>query len=166
MRGKKTDAEFVSEFIVTCAKNGITNSQDVVKSAEHQIRDIDAKIVEVEFLKKKRSKLIDVINSLGTKVKNKSDDKKTLEFYQLSNLQGAQLIAKCVCDEPCDIKSFQKNDSHLIKEMLASKILRRENEQLAQGDEYHSFIDFCLQNGYSCVTQNIQANKDSSNSNT
>src|SRR5271167_4071933 len=98
MRGKKIDAEFVSEFIVDCAKRKITNPADVVKEAENEIAIIDQKIKEVEALKKVRSKLVDVISALSVEIKDKSEDKKALSFYQLSNIQSAQAVARCIQD--------------------------------------------------------------------
>lgn len=148
MRGKKTDAEFISEFIVECARNGITNSLDVAKMAELQISSIDEKIKEVESLKRKRSKLIDVVTALSIKVKDKSDDKKALEFYQLSDLQTAASIARYVQDTPGSIDTLNKDHLHLVKEMLSSKILRREGSCLAQGIEYLNFLDFLSQVSY------------------
>lgn len=145
MRGKKVDAEFVSEFIVNCAKRKITNPVDVAKEAEQQIAIIDQKIKEAESLKKVRSKLVDVIGTLSVKVKDNSEDKKALEFYQLSDLRVAATIARCIQDSSHDISILDKEYVYLVKEMLASKILRREGKELAQGDEYLNFLDFLTQ---------------------
>lgn len=167
MRGKKVDAEFVSEFIVDCAKRKITNPTDVAKEAEKQIISIDQKIKEVEALKKIRSKLTDVISTLTAKVKDNSEEKKALSFYQLSNLSFTQMMTTRVRDEPFDIKLLRKESAHLIKEILAAKILNKEGDQLVQGDEYQNFLDFCLNNGYSCLltlnTLNTLAREDFNN---
>lgn len=64
MRGKKIDQKFVSSFISELSIKGISSSSKIKEAAEKEILDIDQKIEEVFFLKKKRVKLLDVISTL------------------------------------------------------------------------------------------------------
>lgn len=142
MKGKKIDTDFVAEFIGNCAALGKNLPEDICNEAKIKIENIDLKIKEVEDLKKMRSKLNDVIITLGKKVIDKSVDKIILGFYQISNLSNAFVLCDLVADSPIDIKSIDKNNSFIIKEMLAANILSRFNNTLIQGELYQDFIDF------------------------
>ena len=78
MRGRKTDSEFVAEYIAKSIAEGKFNSYEIVLAAKAELADIDAKIKEVEELRKKRSKIQDVIFSFEKPTKNLEKDYKIL----------------------------------------------------------------------------------------
>lgn len=65
MRGKKSDKEYISNFIETSVKNGKTSLEEMLEDVYDKISSIDSKIREVESLKIERSKLLDVKEFLG-----------------------------------------------------------------------------------------------------
>ncbi len=65
MRGKKSDKEYISNFIENSVKCGKTSLEDILEDVTNKISSIDLKIKEVEALKLERSKLLDVREFLG-----------------------------------------------------------------------------------------------------
>lgn len=60
MRGKKSNKEFISNYIENCVENGIDSLDDIYMTVNNKIIIIDNKIKEVEQLKKQRTDLLDV----------------------------------------------------------------------------------------------------------
>ncbi len=67
-KGKKIDHEFVSEFIQKCVKENKKTSKEIVLEAKEIIKKIDKQLIKINELKKKRSKLLDVIGSFDEKL--------------------------------------------------------------------------------------------------
>ena len=85
MRGKKSDPDFVVNFIEDCCKKGKTSSYEIIDEAKKQIKDIDDKIKEVEYLRKVRSKIHDVIFSFEKEIKNNREKKERLLFILINS---------------------------------------------------------------------------------
>lgn len=63
MRGKSIDVDFISEFVEECVQNGKASPKDIASEAKIKINNIDDQIRQIETLKSRRSKLVDVVNS-------------------------------------------------------------------------------------------------------
>jgi hypothetical protein len=64
MRGKKKHPEFVADYIEKCSQFGISNLNEISNLARQEIIDIDAELYRINELKKRRSLLLNVIESL------------------------------------------------------------------------------------------------------
>ena len=66
MRGRKTDNQFIEEFIIDCAKKNKFSVADIRKEAISILKSIDEQIKQADQLKKMRTKYIDVLDTLIT----------------------------------------------------------------------------------------------------
>jgi hypothetical protein len=146
MRGKKVDNDFLSSFIAECASLGKGSAKEIVASAKDLISEIDNKIKEVETLKIKRSKLLDVINMFDIKNKNNENEIKSLPYFNIKN----QNICKFICDslqlsglKIDSIKStIHSSDDILfcIKQLLEHKIIYRTGDCLLRGNKFNEYL--------------------------
>ena len=133
MRGRRSDPEFIANFIQNCVSLNKTSSEDILKEAKYKIKEIDSEIIKVENLKKQRSKILDVIEMFSKK-ENNLEEIKLLDFYMLSNIKNAyEVITK---------KTFDKDNALILKELQNINVLKRENNNLVHGPRFHEFIDF------------------------
>jgi len=151
MRGKKIDSNFVSNFILECVSNGKTVQDEIVEEAKRKISEIDEKIKEVEKLKSTRSKLIDVVFSLGNK-KQPTEEVKNLNLFKIQN----QHICKFICDslkkESLDIASLSSkyNNFNLqdilfaIKQLIENKVIIKDKDFLIKGPEFNTYLKVVL----------------------
>lgn len=147
MKGKKADSDFIAEFISICAKDGILLKDEVINKAKKEIEIIDDKIKQITELKKKRSKLVDVVSSFEIKTKNNSNEKINLSFHSLKDLS----LAKKIC---LSINILNQNDVWaadlskeallIVKQLINLKIIRLEKDsyKLAASERYNDFINF------------------------
>lgn len=143
MKGKKNDTEFVSQFVEECLQQGIFLSEEMAKKAEHEITNIDEKIMQVENLKIRRSKLLDVISTFKTSVP-KNNDKKILCFYQIKYPN----ICKTICDSlrsfPAKKQDFLIHSSHelnfCLKQLLENNIIARVGDHFVRGDSFDEYM--------------------------
>lgn len=150
MKGKKSDSEFVSDFITKCVNQGITTPDEITAEAWNRIHEIDEKILEVERLKVQRSKLMDVVFTFERPSKtNKSDEVRALAFFKIQN----PLICKVICDKlkngPCDIEgfgnSYSKEDIMFgLKQLLENKVIGRANNFFLRGEAFDEYLKFAL----------------------
>jgi hypothetical protein len=151
MRGKKIDAEFVSNFIINCALSGKSSSTEIIASAKAHIEDIDRKIKAVEELKITRSKLLDVILSFDKveKAKPSNLDKQVISFYDIKDLH----IGKYICDliknkdkiKVSNIQGFKDTDVNwCIKQLILHKIICKKQDFLSKDDEFDNFMYFVM----------------------
>jgi hypothetical protein len=147
MRGKKSNPEFVSEFITKCIGLGITSPEAIVKMAKHDIEDIDRKIREVQSLKITRSNLLDVITTFD-EPETKVEEAKLLPFFTLKY--------PAICKYLCDL--LREEDGHIItdnlsanpdyifciKQMLECKIVSRYDQYIQRGERFDEYIKFVL----------------------
>lgn len=148
MRGKKIDKDFVTSFIIDCAAKNKTTDAEIISEAKLKISEIDNQIKQVEDLKKIRSKLLDVVISLGKNDKKNLDKEiKVLSLYDINHIQ----IAKYICDliknhEKINIKNIYKNDFNqtefawCIKQLLTHKVIYRLHDFLFKGQQFDLYM--------------------------
>lgn len=152
MKGKKIDSEFVTSFIENCVNNNILSTEQILQSAKSQINDIDAKIKEVESLKKTRSKLLDVVLTFEQKelAHPKLQDIKILKLFNVKDKN----ISKIICDKlklgPFEIStltsiSYPVNDVNFcIKQLLEYKIISKLGKHILCGSMYEDYVSNVL----------------------
>lgn len=148
MRGKKSDPEFVSQFISGCLQRGVVTTEEMVKLARQDIQSIDDKIIEVEKLKITRSKLLDVILTLD-KPESKAEEAKLLPFFKLQYPQTCRKICKCVVELGSELAysiTGLKDPEVLfcIKQLLEAKIIARVENHIVRGDKFDEYLTFVL----------------------
>ncbi len=146
MKGKKADASFIADYVLKCAKRRITSQEDIVKEAEQEIAKIDVTLKSIIDLKKKRSKLVDVVSSFKEKVN--STDKSTLDFYSIKDLK----FAACFIDKALPIlesvefftEVASKEYLFLIKQLVNLKVLgiSSSSYRLFRAERFNEFISF------------------------
>jgi hypothetical protein len=153
MRGKKVDNEFLTEFISACAMNNKCSPQEIVLEAEKEISQIEESIKELQKLKLKRSKLLDVITTFNYDKKQvKQHEINNLHFFKIKN----QHICKFICDlisvNGLEIDSIKSNiflDADIlycIKQLLEYKIIYRTGTYIIRGDNYQSYYKAVFEN--------------------
>ncbi len=147
MKGKKSDPNFLSQFIIDCVSMGKSSSEDMLEHAKKQIQDIDFKIKEVENLKPLRSKLLDVISVFEkTEETNLSKDCKLLLYFKIQNPEICKFVCDLVKDSPFKISkivhsTFSEQDIiFCIKELLENKVLYKSNDHILRGEAYYDYI--------------------------
>ena len=147
MRGKKSDPEFISNFITECITNkGLHNPVDIVEYAKSIIHGIDEEIKNIEQKKVMRSKLLDVIANFDSGIKNKTEEAKLLNFFKIEN----PLICKKICDiiknKPKSIKDkkFDSDTKFAIKQLIEYKVICKLNNQLLRSDSFDDYMTFVL----------------------
>ncbi len=148
MKGKKTDKDFVAEFIMDCAKKGLFNLDNVLDMAQKEIEDIDNVIRNIVSLKIRRNKLLDVLDSLKKTNKAPNADKLILSFYQVKNLQ----LARVICQDLETDKTLQclytlnhasQHDIHLtVKELCEIKVLMNKDKKIVPAPNFKAFQSF------------------------
>lgn len=148
MRGKKVDINFVSEYISNCAQNNIVGANAISDKVLEEISHIDTQIKAVEDLKKRRSKLLDVITTLNKETKNKSGSD-VIEFYRLSSISISANIISMMKGRALSLDTFEdypeKEQDKIflaVKEMLKIGILVRAEDDIKAGDRFDEFWNF------------------------
>jgi hypothetical protein len=147
MKGKKFDREFLSEYMDECIAEGYRTSNDMVILAKEEITDIDREIRNIEEKKKRRSKLLSVIEEF-----DKKGDKKyganILPYFafgdpvlNLSICQAIQVVSLNEFDlitagGPRDITTIA------LKKLLKHKVLIKMGDYISQGAEYQKYYSF------------------------
>ena len=146
MRGKKSDPEFVSQFISKCLQQGAVTTEEMVKRAKQDIQEIDNKIIEVEKLKIVRSKILDVILTLD-KPKVKTEEGKLLPLFKLQYPHTCKKICDQIIalDPNYNYSIMNLKDPEIlfcIKQLIESKILNRDEDALVKGDRFTEYMSF------------------------
>ena len=146
MRGKKSDPEFISKFILGCVEQGMETPEEIVAHAKETINQLDEELRKVDEKRAFRSKLLDVIASFEKPVKDKTEDAKILGFFKLRDPQR--------CKEVCDlIKEHESlptaslvdaSYNFCIKQLLEAKIIVRHEDQLIRGERFNEYMTFVL----------------------
>lgn len=152
MRGKKIDNEFLSEFITICAEAEKCMPEEIMLEAQKEIELIDSKILEVEILKVRRSKLLDVITTFSSKPKSNVEEVKVLHYFNIEN----QHICKFICDSLTttglkidSIKSTVYTPSdvlYCVKQLLEHKIIYRTGDCILRGNKFDEYYKTILGN--------------------
>lgn len=151
MRGKKTDVDFVSNFIVECAQDNKNSPDQIIQEAKRKIEEIDVQIQKIEQLKVTRSKLLDVVCTFGENKKTNKDSEKSLELFQIKNHH----ICKYICDQlnnkPVKVEEI-KNSKYIaqdilfcIKQLIEYKVLSKTGNILLRGDKFEEYKKLVLQ---------------------
>ena len=147
MKGKKADAAFVADYVLKCAKKKIASPEEIIKEAESEISKIDDILKSVIDLKKKRSKLVDVVSVFQTKEKEVSTDKAKLDFYTIKDLKFASSFIEAlpVLDE-CEFftEVVSKEAMFLIKQFVNLKVLSYNSvtHKLVKAERFDEFVSF------------------------
>lgn len=148
MRGKKVDIDFVSEYISECATNNVVGTNAIVEKVSEEVAQIDAQIKAVEDLKKRRSKLLDVISTLNKQAKNKSGSE-VIEFFRLSSIVTSANIITMMKNNALSLDIFEdypeKEQDKIflaIKEMIRIEILSKKDNDIRPGDRFEEFVNF------------------------
>jgi hypothetical protein len=151
MRGKKIDNDFLTGFITNCAENNKCLPEEIVNEAKIEIENIENKIKEVEVLKLRRSKLLDVITIFNSdKKETKHDEVKVLHYFNIEN----QHICKFICDALVNnnlkidtIKSNMFSESDIlycVKQLLEHKIIYRTGDCILRGVKFEEYCKAVL----------------------
>lgn len=141
MKGKKTDVEFLSNFIVQCAKENKNSTNDFILEARSKILDIDNKISELENLKILRSKYVDIISTFEKT--DKSKDIELLDFFKVSNIEIAKFICKKLNNSIEIIELFntynEKDIMKCINELINLRIIFKMDRIILRGIKYKTY---------------------------
>jgi len=97
MKGKKTDKQFIAQFIFDAVENGLVTPEEMVQSAKDKIAEIDEAIKQIEAKKVLRSKLVDIVAEFEPS-KNKEEEAKLLPFLNMPYPDICAPIYKIVKD--------------------------------------------------------------------
>ncbi len=151
MKGKKTDNSFVSEFISDSCSEGKLTTKEIVARAHDQIAEIDKKIIEVEQLKKLRSKLTDVISTFDrNKHCGPQIDESLIKFYSVKDKKMAMKI----CNEVFSYNNMNEirkafphePEIYCVKQLLEFNILQRHDQKIKAGENFPAFKIFLKDN--------------------
>ncbi len=150
-KGKKSDIDFLNQYIFNCIRNNILSMDEMLLSAKKQIAEIDNKIIEVENLKKIRCKLLGVVSSLDKSSESSQDFSKILSLFKINNHYICQkIINKIKNESPC-ISSLQfdcintEDVIACIKQLIDEKVIRSHNQILSPGEFFQDFEKILLQ---------------------
>ena len=150
MKGKKIDPLFVSDFISLCLKQGISSKEEILKEAQKEISEIDLKIKEIELLKSRRCKLIDVISTIIENKKDNTSQKKMLSFFNIHDANTCKNICDILLKSPISVLKLkelpQYNDNFIlcIKQLQENCIVSRIGDYLVRGTMFNEYYDCIL----------------------
>lgn len=146
MRGKKSDPEFISQFIQISVKAGHETPAAIAKYAQEQIDNIDNEIRAVEAKKLVRSKLLDVIASFEAPNKDKTEEAKLLPFFSLECSHLCKSLCDMVKKQPvyCAQPDAPHDFKFCCKQLLEAKIVARQGDNLVQGERFDEYMKFVL----------------------
>ena len=152
MKGKKADTNFIADFVSSSAKQGIITPIDIVKRAQSEIEAIDNQLKKINDLKKKRSKLIDVVMSFKYGTKDNAEEKELLQFHQITNLSLAASLCKSlpILDKVEFFTEVLGKDAlFIVKQLCSLKILKIENlTKLVPAKRYNDFTSFLKERNF------------------
>lgn len=151
MRGKKTDSEFISEFISQSIQQGMDTPELIVQNAKNMISSIDEQIKKIEEQKVVRSKLLDVINNFEKNNKQtKVEEAKVLSFFKIQNPHICKYICNRLKKTGLTINEIYHTDfSELdmvfcIKQLIEFKVITRMGDSLLRGEKFDEYLKFVL----------------------
>jgi hypothetical protein len=156
MKGKKVDAEFVSNFITESIHSGCESQDQIVNRAKILLGEIDEELKKIEEKRAIRSKLLDVIASFEKPVKaTKTEQVRILTFFQIQNPHICKDICQIVKNKIMTLDqlnrlchTYSKDDIvFCVKQLLEHKVLSKNGEQLLRGDAFEDYLKFVLREG-------------------
>jgi hypothetical protein len=151
MKGKRVDTEFITQFIEECIRQKYLTPEEIVVQAQSEINQIDHKILEVEQLKNRRSKLLDIISTFQKPVKiSKDQDLKIISFFQIGNPH----ICKFICGQ---LKGQARTKNQLlntefsiydfnfcIKQLIEHKVITKIGDTFLRGTMFEEYLRIVL----------------------
>lgn len=150
MKGKKSDPDFLSTFIANCVSLNKTSQDDIINAAQQEIDLINQKIIEVEKMKVRRSKLLDVINVFSTPQSSHKEEAKILSFFRIQHPNICRYICDFLKKENVKLDllydiGFSKPDIlFCIKQLQEHKIITKIGDNLIRGDKFNDYMKFVL----------------------
>lgn len=148
MKGKRSDPEFISDFISNCIKNGIETPENIINIAKKKISEIDDEIKRVEQQKIIRSKLLDVVSSFEKPIKSTHiNEIKALEFFKIQNSQICYYICTNLKRGVQTIESlsgkYQEGDLiFCIKQLLEHKVICKSGAHILRGEMFDEYVKY------------------------
>lgn len=151
MKGKKVDNAFVSSFISESVAHGKVTTNEIVTRAQDQINEIDQKIIEVENLKKLRSKLLDVVITFDRNHRSGHQlDEVLIKFHAVKDKKIALRICNNIFryNNVFEIKEAfpSPEEIYCVKQLLEFNILQRAEETIKAGENFPAFKSFLKEN--------------------
>jgi hypothetical protein len=151
MKGKKSDPEFLSQFIQQCILQNITTPEEIAQLAQQKIAQINEKILEIELLKIERSKLLDVVSTFQEPSKSsKTEEARLISFFQIQHPDICNFICHRIKKTNCtkqDLfnQNFDISDINFcIKQLLEHKIILKVGYAFLPGEMFDSYLKSVL----------------------
>ena len=152
MRGRKIDSEFLSQFITECINDNRASTDQIIDCAKTQIEFIDQKIKEVEKLRLKRNKLLDVVLTFEkSNNTRKINESKVLSFFKIQNPHICKFICDNMKESAINLESLY-NRGYLIqdivfciKQLIEHKVISKTGDYLLRGELFQEYLKFVLQ---------------------
>lgn len=151
MRGKKTDSQFLTDFISDCVEHQCLTPEDMMSAAQTEIDQINDQIRKVEQLKVRRSKLLDVIATFKEPQKASKEEVRILSFFQIQNPHICKFICDAIKVAPCNREKlnssqyFSHDINFCIKQLLEQRVIAKMGESLLRGEMFDEYSKFVLQ---------------------
>jgi len=151
MRGRKSDSEFISDFITDCIRKGRDTPEAIVQSAREEISTIDEEIKRVEALRVDRAKYMDVIASFEKSSKpSKVEEAKLLSFFKIQQPQVCKYICERLKNNVVTVEDVAKSKysptdvMFCIKQLLEHRIISKSGVHLLRGEKFEDYLKFVL----------------------
>lgn len=149
MKGKKTDTEFISEFISQCVMQGLDTPDSIVAHAQKKIDEIDEEIKLIEKKKVIRSKLLDVVFSFGKDKVTKSNEIRALSFFKIQHPSICQHICNRLKVGPQDIPGLEQGANYsqsdlvfCVKQLIECKVISKNGKLFLRGELFNDYMKF------------------------
>lgn len=136
MKGKKTDSEFLSNFISDCLQNGKISQEEILETANLKIIELDQKIKEINNIKILRSKLLDIVHAFGNSTKIKE---KYLKYCNI-DIKYSSDICLLLKKE----KMIKIPINNCINQMIEYNIISKKDNYLVCGDNFEDYLKFLV----------------------
>jgi hypothetical protein len=150
MKGKKSDPEFLSQFIQQCVLQDASTPEQIVELAEQEIQRINQQILEVEELKVRRSKLLDVVFNFQKPSKSKSEEAKLISFFEIQYPDICFYICELMKKSNCTLQQlynpkFNLSDTNFcIKQLLEHQVIIKVGNSFLRGEAFERYLKFIL----------------------
>ena len=148
MKGKKKDYEFISSFMEDCIKNNLFSQDEILNFAKEEIKKIDDYLINAENLKKKRSKILDVVCMLDkSKIKTNYE---YLNFFNIKNIDLSIEICKIISSNICKVNEIyfldpdQTKINSLLKDLCINKIIIIQDDVVKKGPLFKIYMEEIL----------------------
>lgn len=138
MRGINFNIDKVADFLSNYPSD--ISLSDLSLSIRKEILEIDKKLFQITSLKKKKTKLNNILLWIDKTTKSKEIiDKDNVKFLNLQNIKDCRNFCLNLKDF-ADIKNIDFNNN--IKQMLMAEIIIIVDNKIIIGKNYSKFMDF------------------------